>query len=225
MVMHMRLLSVPEAAEHLGVSSRRVRQMLSDGLIEGHRVGRGWAIEERSMRTAAARRRPAHRPWTARSAWSVLALANGTEPRCASYERSRAERRLAAGLPNLLDRLGSRAYRRTFYAHPGTRDRIAGEPGVVRTAASASPEHGLGIVGSGPLDAYLKSSDLQAIRDAYVMEERSERANVVFRVVDDQLWPFPEGAVAAPPAVVAVDLLESDDERSRRAGAELLRRL
>ena len=57
------------------------------------------------------------------------------------------------------------------------------------------------------------------------MEERSERANVVFRVVEDQSWPFPEGAVVAPPAVVAVDLLESEDERSRRAGAELLQRL
>ncbi len=88
-----------------------------------------------------------------------------------------------------------------------------------------SPEHALGIVGSGPLDAYLKSSDLQAIRDAFVMEERSERANVVFRVVEDQFWPFPEGAAVAPPAVVAVDLLESEDERSRRAGTELLQRL
>ena len=57
------------------------------------------------------------------------------------------------------------------------------------------------------------------------MEERSERANVVFRVVEDQSWPFPEGAVVAPPAVVAVDLLESEDGRSRRAGAELLQRL
>ena len=214
-----------EAAEHLGVSSRRVRQMLSDGTLDGHRVGRGWVIEERSIRTAAASRRPAHRPWTARSAWSVLALADGMEPRCTSYERSRAKRRLAVGLPNLLDRLGSRARRLSFYTHPGTRDRIAVQPGVVRTAASASPEHALGIVGSGPLDAYLKSSDLQAIRDAFVMEERSERSNVVFRVVEDQMWPFPEGAAVAPPAVVAVDLLESEDERSRRAGTELLQRL
>ncbi len=214
-----------EAAEHLGVSSRRVRQMLSDGTLDGHRVGHGWVIEERSIRTAATSRRPAHRPWTARSAWSVLALADGIDPRCTSYERSRAERRLAVGLPNLLDRLGPRARRLSFYTHPGTRDRIAVQPGVVRTAASASPEHALGLVGSGPLDAYLKSSDLQAIRNAFVMEERVERANVVFRVVEDQMWPFPEGAAVAPPAVVAVDLLESEDERSRRAGTELLQRL
>ena len=77
-----------------------------------------------------------------------LRWADGMEPRCNSYERSRAKRRLAVGLPNLLDRLGSRARRLSFYTHPGTRDRIAVQPGVVRTAASASPEHALGIVGS-----------------------------------------------------------------------------
>lgn len=221
----MRLLSAREAADHLGVSPRRIRQMLSDGTLDGHRVGRGWVIEERAIRAVAACRRPAHRPWTARSAWSVLALADGMEPRCNSYERSRAERRLAVGLPNLLDRLGSRARILTFYAHPGTRDRIAVRPGVVRTGASASPEHGLGIVGSGPLDAYLRDGDLQAIRDAFVLEERSVRPNVMLRVVDDGLWPFPEGATVAPPAVVAVDLLESQDERSRRVGTELLQHL
>ena len=214
-----------EAAEHLGVSPRRVRQMLSDGTLDGHRVGHGWAIEERSLRSAAAWRRPAHRPWKPSSAWAVLALADGIEPRCNSYERNRAAQRLAVGLPNLLDRLGSRARRRNFYAHPGTRDRIAVQRGVVRTAASASPEHAIGIVGSGPLDAYLKECDLQAVRGAFVMEERSERANVVLRVVEDHVWPFPEGAAVAPPAVVAVDLLESEDERCRRAGAELLQRL
>ena len=121
----------------------------------------------------------------------------------------------------LRDRLGSRAHRLSFYTHPAIRDRIAIQPGVVRTAASASLEHDLGIVGSGPLDAYVKRGDLQAVRDAFVMEERSERANVFLRAVEDELWPFPERAVVAPPAVVAVDLLESRDERSRRAGMEL----
>ena len=66
---------------------------------------------------------------------------------------------------------------------------------------------------------------LLAIRDAFAIEERSERANLLFRVVEDDLWPFPDEADVAPPAVVAVDLLESDDERSRRAGVELLQRL
>ena len=197
--------------------------MLSDGVLQGQRVGREWAIEEHAL-GAAAWRRPAHRPWRPSSAWAVLALADDIELRCKPYERHRAARRLEIGLPNLLGRLACRARKRSFYAHPATRDRIAVQPGVVRTAASASPEHRLGIVGSGPLEAYVAHSGLLAIRDAYVIEERSERANLLFRVVEDDLWPFPDEADVAPPAVVAVDLLESDDERSRRAGAELLQR-
>ena len=147
------------------------------------------------------------------------ASTDGNQRACGLGDPHRRDSRVELSPP------APRARRLSFYTHPGTRDRIAVQPGVVRTAASASPEHALGIVGSGPLDAYLKSSDLQAIRDAFVMEERSERANVVFRVVEDQMWPFPEGAAVAPPAVVAVDLLESEDERSRRAGTELLQRL
>ena len=220
----MRLMGVAEAAERLGVSPRRVRQMLSDGVLEGQRVGREWVIEEHALR-AAAWRRPAHRPWSPSSAWAVLALADGIEPHCKAYERHRAACRLEVGLSNLLGRLACRARKLSFYAHPATRDRIAVEPGVVRTAASASPEHRLGIVGSGPLEAYVAQSGLLAIRDAFVIEERSERANMLLRVVEDDLWPFPDAAEVAPPAVVAVDLLESEDERCRRAGVELLQRL
>lgn len=220
----MQLMGVAEAAERLGVSPRRVRQMLSDGVLEGQRVGRGWVIEEPALRAAAWRRRPAHRPWSPSSAWAVLALADGIEPRCKAYERHRAARRLEVGLPNLLERLACRAHKLSFYSHPATRDRIAVRPGVVRTAASASPEHRLGIVGSGPVEAYVAQSELLALREAFAIEERSERANLILRVVEDGLWPFPDGAEVAPPAVVAVDLLESEDERSRRAGVELLRR-
>ena len=223
-VMQMRLIGVSAAAEQLGVSPRRVRQMLSDGVLVGQRVGRSWVIEEHALR-AAAWRRPAHRPWNPSRRWAVLSLAGGIEPRCKAYERHRAACRLAVGLPNLLGRLASRAHRLNFYTHPATRDRIALQPGVVRTAASASLEHHLGIVGSGPLEAYVAHSDLLAIREVFAMEERSERANLIFRVVEDDLWPFPHEPEVAPLAVVAVDLLESEDERSRRAGADLLQRL
>lgn len=221
----MRLMGVAEAAEYLGVSPRRVRQMLSDGQIDGQRVGREWVMEEHALRIAATHRRPAHRPWHPSSAWAVLAMADGVEPRCKAYERHRATCRLAVGLPNLLGCLSSRARRHRLYAHPATRDRIAAQPGVVRTAASASPAHDLDIIDFGPLEAYVSQSNLLAIRERFVMEERPDRPNMLLQEVRDDLWPFPDGAEVAPPAVVAVDLLESDDGRSRRAGAELLQRL
>ena len=98
-------------------------------------------------------------------------------------------------------------------------------PGVVRTAASAADEHGIDLVGPGPAEAYVSGSVFAQLAASFHLEERSERPNVVLRVVDDAHWPFAAGAVVAPPAVAAVDLLESGDERARRAGAELLESL
>lgn len=199
--------------------------MLSDGSIEGQRVGRGWVIEEHALRLADAQRRPAHRPWSPAVAWAVLALADGIEPQCKPYERHRAAQRLALGLPNILGCLSSRSRKRHFYAHPEERDLIAAYPGVVRTGASVAPEHGIGLVGSGPLHAYLSQAIMQAVSERFVLLEESERPNLWFQVVSDDLWPFPDDAQVAPPAVVAVDLLESEDERCRAAGFELLNRL
>ncbi|MCY4101723.1 MAG: hypothetical protein OXG55_00435 [bacterium] len=77
----------------------------------------------------------------------------------------------------------------------------------------------------GPDEAYVSESALARIAASHHIEERSERPNLILRVIADADWPFPDGAGAAPLAVAAVDLLESDDERARRAGAEILGRL
>jgi excisionase family DNA binding protein len=65
------VVSVPEAANILGVGQQRVRQLLDRGKLSGRRVGRDWvvsraSVEERkaeqdslkARRAAAARRRP-----------------------------------------------------------------------------------------------------------------------------------------------------------------------
>lgn len=44
--MDMKLLNTAEAAEKLGVSVRRVRQLISEGKISAHNLGRDYAIEE-----------------------------------------------------------------------------------------------------------------------------------------------------------------------------------
>ena len=45
----MKLLSVKEAAERLGVSDRRVRQLIEEGAIVAHQLGREHAIEESAL--------------------------------------------------------------------------------------------------------------------------------------------------------------------------------
>jgi excisionase family DNA binding protein len=45
----MKLMNTTEAAEKLGVSVRRVRQLIAEGKISAHNLGRDYAIEESAI--------------------------------------------------------------------------------------------------------------------------------------------------------------------------------
>lgn len=45
----MKLLSTIEAAQKLGVSERRVRQLINEGKLEAHKLGRDYAVEETAL--------------------------------------------------------------------------------------------------------------------------------------------------------------------------------
>lgn len=47
----MELLSTAQAAEKLGVSERRVRQLINEGKLSAHKLGRDFAIEESALET------------------------------------------------------------------------------------------------------------------------------------------------------------------------------
>src|SRR5688572_15125152 len=129
------LLSVSEVAEELAVSSRRVRQMLADGLLRGEQVGRARIVDRGSVREAQRRHQEAGRPWRSRSVWALLALANDDEPEVSAVELLRARRRLEEGLESAVAKLRARGDERRFYAHPSVLDRLAGLPGFVRSGA------------------------------------------------------------------------------------------
>lgn len=217
----MSVLGVAEAAVALGVSERRVRQMLAGGVLEGQRIGRAWVIDAGQLRSVERRRPQVGRPWSATSAWALLALADGGEPDVSPVERSRAKKRLVDGLEHVVGRLGARADLRRFYAHPSALDRIARDPEIVRGGVSAAAEHGADVIASERFEGYLRASGLDALVSRFSLDGDAERPNVVLRVVDDAVWPFSEEQRAAGRAIVAVDLLESDDARSRRSGIEL----
>lgn len=218
----MTVVSVVEAAEYLEVSPRRVRRMLADDLLAGRQIGREWAIERRALENLRHHRGPVGRPWRASSAWAVLAVAKGDGSDLSPMDRSRARHRLAEhGLVGLVARLGARAEMRRFYGHPSVLEPLAAEPGVVRSGVSAAANHGADIVASDFLEAYVPAARIAALISQYGLDPDAERPNVVLRVVDEAVWPFAPEMDMAPRSVVAVDLLEADDERSRRAGAEL----
>lgn len=45
----LKLLSTTEAAERLGISSRRVRVLIAEGKLPAHKLGREYAIEEKDL--------------------------------------------------------------------------------------------------------------------------------------------------------------------------------
>ena len=74
------------------------------------------------------------------------------------------------------------------------------------------------------MEGYLPKDRLAKFSYEHALREVSEAsANLILRSVED-LWPFKSERVA-PKAVVAVDLLDSADQRSRRAGSKLLKQV
>lgn len=219
----MSVLGVVEAAEELEVSPRRVRQMLVSGDLRGQRVGRNWAIGRADIQRL--QRKGVGRPWSAASAWAVLHFAAGSDPVLSPVERSRARKRLAdSGLAGLVDRLRARAERREMYAHPSALRRLANESGVVRGGISAAAEYGVDLIAGDEAELYVRANKVADVSDRFALEEGSDRPNVILRVVEDEVWPFGGDDRVAPWSVVAVDLLDAHDERSRRAGLELIER-
>ena len=219
-------IGIADAARQLGVSPRRVHQMVAAGRLDGLRIGRSWVLDRADVQRIALSRREAGRPWNPSSAWNVLALASGGPVRGGSpVERSRAKKRLQHGLEPLANRLRSRAQSHWFNAHPAVQAEILSQPGVVASGVSALAAHGADLMVSGQGEAYVRASQVAEVADRFALDADSDRPNVRLRVVGDDDWPFEEEQRAASAPVVAVDLLDSDDERSRRAARELLARL
>jgi hypothetical protein len=199
-----------------------VRQLLGDGRLGGQRIGRAWVIDQRALDRFKTRRGLMGRPWTASSAWAALAVAEADVSHLEATARSRARRRLQEkGLTGLVGQLAARAQSQRFYGHPSVLGRLIDEPGLGRCGVSAAADHGGDIIAPGHLEAYVASSRLADIVDRYALTPTDEQANVELRVAADQLWPFAAGARVAPRSVVIVDLLDAEDQRSRRAGATM----
>jgi excisionase family DNA binding protein len=219
----MSLMDAAEAADSLHVSPRRVRQMLEAGSLPGQRVGGSWVIERADVEQLC--RRPVGRPWSAASAWAVLQLAAERDHGLSPVERSRARKRLADnGLGGLVAQLRARSERREMYAHPSALDRLGAESGAVYGGVSALDEYDVDLIAGEQAEVYVRASNVSDLVDRYALDAETERSNVVVRVVDDDDWPFEDDARVAPWSVVAVDLLDAHDERSRRAGLELIER-
>lgn len=217
-------VSVPDAAEQLGVDPSRVRVLLARRQLNGEKIGGRWLVAGHSVRERAQRPRHRGRPLHPANAWAVLALASGEDaPWVSDDERKRLADLLAKrGFADLVGRLDDRARVEGFYAHPGVLGSIRKSPRVIPAGAHARRKEGRRLVPGEDLDIYVSEADLSKLVRRYALEP-SDQPNLRIRVLPQRLWPFKDRRM--PLAAVAVDLAEMPDARSRRIGRQLIERL
>ncbi len=236
MVVDVTEMTVRDAAELLGVDPSRVRALVGSGALAGRRFGSQWmvrqdAVERRAELVGAGAR---SRAMSARTAWAAADLLDGGKAAwLTTSERARLRARLvshaAGGWQTYARWLSSRQTAATRY-RIADRD-VAGllaDDGIVATGASAAAAHALGLGSAGQAEVYADSAtERRLVEDWFLI--RSDTGNLLVRAVDGD-WHRRTGSVVDGRAVaarlmVAVDLLDADDARSRAAGENLLARL
>ncbi|MCA1712782.1 MAG: helix-turn-helix domain-containing protein [Actinobacteria bacterium] len=226
-------MTVTQAAQHLGVNAARVRALVSSGALAGRRIGSQWvvdrgAIERRGQIVGAGGR---SRSMSARVAWAAADLLDGGNAAwLATSERARLRSRLAAH-----GAAGWQTYSRWLASRQTSADRyrvgdgdiaaVLAADGVVATGASAASAYGLGLSAAGQAEAYADSATAAGLVDEFFLI-RSTSGNLLLRTVDGD-WhrrtaAAEQGRATAARLMVAVDLLDADDTRSRSAGRGLL---
>lgn len=223
------LISVPDAADALGLSPARVRLLAANGGLPAQKIGGRWLVERSGVEKRRSRGSAGGRPFAPHNAWALLGLASGDEVvGVDSAVRSRLRRALALeGLGALALRLERRAEVHRYSAHPGEVSHLYGDKRLVPSGVSAARAVGLDVMAGSEADGYISESDLDGfVGDHVLFPAAAVDANVVLRVVPGDVWAdFLKGRAHASEAAIALDLAEDADSRSRAAGKKLLGRL
>src|SRR5258706_2385717 len=218
-------LSVAEAAHALRVSDRRIRALISAGSIAAQAVGGRWLVSRADVEQRARHRVRTGRKLGERNAWALIARLSGEPwPKLSPWDRSRLKQRLAGrSLLSFAEELRDRAEPHLFRGDDRVLERLRSDPAIVLSGADAAAVYGADKRAPGLVEAYIDRDRLQDVVYRYALRAADVAdANVVLRVVAGPV-PRAHGRVA-PVAATALDLLESSDDRSRRAGRELARR-
>lgn len=215
----MSMKSVLDVAREFEISPERVRQLIGSGSLTAVRVGGRWVIGDSEVV-----RQPEGRPWSEAASWGLLWGALGRPaPWLSVKQLQRVRLRLAEGVSVHVERLSARAHPVSFRAHAAAMRRVGEDARVVAGGVSAAPRVGADVVALDVRDGYVRGAEMASIVSEYGLELASVReANVRLRSIGD-VWPFGEHESVAPALVVALDLLEDSDARTRRAGQSLLR--
>lgn len=215
-----------QAAEQLGVTQQRIQTLFAAGDVHGRMVAGRLVVESADIRARLARRPGRGRPLAARVAWGMLWELSGERAHwLGASERSR----LCTNISKLkTEEIVLRARRRaTLHQYrilPTYVDRLAADAACIASGVSAASAVGADIVALGFAEVYTARSTRDRLVKQYAMVEGGNDAdiNVNLHVMDDDLKFLLNGRTHMPSAVVACDLMESPEPRTRRAGTLVL---
>jgi excisionase family DNA binding protein len=218
------LLAPSDAAAKLGVSVRRVYELIASGRLRAERIGHRLLVDRSAVDAWDRVRSSGGQPFSPRRAWGLLALADDEPaPWLDPVSRSKLRAILRErSLRELRNRLERRAERHAFRSHPSDLRRLASEPGVMRSGASAAHEVGIDLVASDFLDAYVSAREFDRLVRRYRLRP-SREPNVILRRLPDLAFGWRSRAVA-PASAVVIDLAEEPDPRSQEAAERALQR-
>lgn len=204
-------VSVAEAADLLGVSPRRVRQMIDAGRVQARQVGGQWLVEAASLPSSPHR----GRPMAADVAWAMLAevAPEHFTPDEAYRWRQRRNKLVRDPEPERLlsSWVASRARRMSFESR-GSAALLEDE----RVVPSGMSDPRSEIAAGDIVEGYVRESDLAAVRRAHLLRPGGHRSSVVLHVAEQ----LPKSPV--PPLVLAADLAEHDEPRALSRARELI---
>lgn len=215
------MMGTAEAAGRLRMSPQRIRALWHEGALSGRIVANRLLLDRASVLDFAERDRPATRPLSARNAWTLLLVVAGeSSPWASASELSRLRRLISTRDVGALAAL-VRARARTVRL-----DGVAGAGGYVLAEGDVVPagatlaHRWTDLVADSITEVYATQSTTRRLTDRLHLW-RDPQGPIVVHTVRDDFGGLLRNRAEMPAPVVAVDLLDSGDPRSHRAGEAL----
>ncbi len=214
-------MSTVEAAQRLAVSPRRVRVLWHEGVLSGQLAANRLLLDRARVLDVAEQDRSSTRPLSLRNAWSLLMLLAGerapwASPSEVSRLRTLAFTREEAALAALV-RARAKVWRFDGVASAG---KYVLDDNVTVPAGATLAHQWTDLVVDGLTEVYASSVDALKLVDRIHLWP-APQGSIIIHSVPEEVSAVLSGRIEMPSTVVAVDLLESGDPRSRRSGEML----
>ncbi len=145
-------MTTTDAAALLGVTPRRIGQLVAAGMLPASDGGGQRLIPAEAIEDRLSRRPRTGRPWGARTVWAAVWLADGREPGWLHERTLRRLRHAVADMSpeDLRGRVDAVVVRREWSASPEAVASMQAEPGLVLGGAAACRFRGRRRRGTGP---------------------------------------------------------------------------